>query len=334
MKNFIKIIERALARNMFFALRWLISRMPYPIFRIFAFFFSLLGQVFMHKKRKLALENLKKAYGEEKSSEEFLQISKDCFNYFGKGMVDLLYLLDRPKEIIENVKIEGKEILDEALAKGNGVVFVSGHFGSFILMYLRMILEGYKINIIMRRTRDSAFEKHISSFRQEKGMHTIYALPPRPCVQKSLKALRHNEILFILLDQNFGGEGRLFVDFFGQKAATAAGPVVFASRTKSPILSIFIMKDQETIVPKGQLSRNKIVIHPEIVLDEYEDKDEKIYKNVQKITKVIEQQVRKVPSEWGGWMHKRWKSKTVQEQEKIDREIEEDGNNRKKFEKV
>ena len=47
--------------------------------------------------------------------------------------------------------------------------------------------------------------------------------------------------------------------------------------------------------------------------------EETILKNVAKLTKIIEEQVRCFPHEWGGWIHKRWKSRTMDQQAIIDK---------------
>jgi Kdo2-lipid IVA lauroyltransferase/acyltransferase len=306
----IKNINRAVARNVFYAARWLISHLPYPLFSILTNILIILGRPFLINKRIIAMESLQIAFGREKTQEELQLIAKNCFNNFARGMIDLIYFIDRPKEIEAKVTISGKEYLDQALSGGKGAIIVSAHFGDFILMYLRIILAGYKINVIMRRTRDKEFEQYISDFRQENEIKTIYDLPPRKCVQESLQALRRNELLFILLDQNYGGDSRVFVDFFGHKAATAAGPVVFANRTDSPILPMFILG-------KGGLE-HKIIIDPPIELEQGEESQAFLIRNVAKISKIIEKYVRLYPHEWGGWMHKRWKSRTVDEQRIVD----------------
>ncbi len=306
----IKVFERAVGRYSLLSARWIISHLPEGSFKMTSRILTVLGWPILFKKRRLTIENLTNAFGKEKSAKEIDQISWDCFQNFARGMVELIYFADRPDEIRKKVRFEGQEHLDAAFKKGSGVILVSAHFGNFILMYLRLIVEGYKTNIIMRRTRDQKFEEYITEFRDSHGMQTIYDLPARKCVQQSLKALRNNEILFILLDQNYGSDGRIFVDFFGRPAATAAGPIVFSNRTSAPILPIFIMRDG------GE--QHKIVIEPPVQLETGADEMDSTVKSVAKITKIIERYARELPYEWGGWMHKRWKSQAAEGQDIVD----------------
>ncbi|MBF0385283.1 MAG: hypothetical protein HQL27_05370 [Candidatus Omnitrophica bacterium] len=311
-----KRIKRALARALLISCRWIIRRLPYPVYKTFMGFFVFLGRCFMSRMEKFAYESLKIAFEGEKSEQEIQNIAKKCFNNFGRGMIDMIYFADRPDEILGKIAIEGKEHLDEALRKGKGAIIVSAHFGIFLLMYFRIVMEGYKTNVIMRRMRDSVFEQYISEFRNEKGLATIYSLPQRQCIEKSLRALRNNELLFILLDQNFGGDGRIFVDFFGKKAATAAGPAIFHQRTDAPIIPMFIFRESDT--------KHKIIIDKPLEFERNSNSTEEIIIIIQRITAIIEKYIRNAPHEWGGWMHKRWKTRTNEEQAVIDR-LEKEG---------
>ena len=172
-------------------------------------------------------------------------------------------------------------------------------------MLLRFAREGYKTNAIIRPTRDQEIEKRFLSQRTRLGLNTIYSVPRKECVDTSLKALRNNELVFIPLDQNFGSGAGVFVDFFGQKAATATGPVVFAMRTKAPLLPMFIIRQKD--------DTHKIIIEPPLYLEEKADDKETILVNTARITKVIERYIREYPQEWG-WMHRRWKSQPKPDQ--------------------
>lgn len=295
---------RAIGRNMLFISRWIISRLPYPVFRILTPFFVAIGQPLIKRKKSIVLENLHTAFGGEKTEQEINSILGRYFDTIGFGMIELIYFLDRPEKIIEKVTIEGKENLDEALNKGQGVILLSAHFGDFILMYLRMALAGYKTNCIMRRMKDKQFEEYISDYLNKNGVQKIYSLPHRQCVVHSLKSLHDNQILFILLDQNYGEDGGVFVDFFGRPAATATGPVVFSYRSGAPILPIFIVRD-------GAAGRHKIIIDLPVTLEVAQDEQSRLVRNTAQLTKIIEGYIRRYPYEWGGWMHRRWKSKPV-----------------------
>ncbi len=294
---------RAVGRNGFFIIRWVISHLPYQVFRLLTPFFIVIGKHLIKNKKRIILENLHIAFDWEKTEQEISGIVNSYFDSIGSSMIELIYFLDRPKEIVEKVTIEGKENLDEVLKKEQGAILLSAHFGNFPLMFWRMALAGYKTNCIMRPMRDKQFEKHVSDFSNENGVRAIYSLPHRQCLEHSLKSLRDNQILFILLDQNYGGSGGVFVDFFGHPAATATGPVMFSYRSGAPILPAFIVR--------GAAGQYKIIIDSPVTLeaDQYEQLG--LMRNTAQLTKIIEGYIRRYPHEWVGWMHRRWKNKSV-----------------------
>ncbi len=258
-----------------------------------------LAYKFVGKQRKLSLDSLSMAFEQEKPVTELRQIAKDCFVNIAKSAIELMFLMERPQALKEQVDLVGKDNLDKALSEGRGVILVSAHFGNFPLMMAKLSLEGYKISGIMRQMRDERAEKFFLRKRNNMGVQTIYSQPRKTCVEESIRALRNNSILFIPIDQNFGTAG-VFVKFFGAQAATATGPVVLAQRTKAKILPCFIVRQPD--------DRHKIFFEPPLILVEGKDERDTILINIQRLTDIIEAYIRKYPAEWG-WVHRRWKSK-------------------------
>ncbi len=299
--EFMKHFKRAIGRNLLLFAMWVIQKFPYSFVKSMTRVLTFIGPRFLVKHQKIARENLQFAFGREKSEAQINQLANECFVNFGKGMVDLAYYIDTPSKLASKVTVEGKKYLDEALKLQKGVIAVSAHFGNFVLMHMKLILDGYKVNVMIRPTRDQKFEKYIYGLRIKVGIKTIYAVPRRACIQQCLNALRNNEIVFILLDQNFGDEGNVFVDFFGKQAATAPGPVVLAKRTGAPIVPMFIRSNSQ--------EEHRVMIDPPLILEDRMDKNEELTVNLERITKIIERYIRLYPVEWSGWVHKRWKSR-------------------------
>ncbi len=259
---------------------------------------SYLAYRFNHKQRSIALESLNLAFGKEKTKKEIEDIARDCFVFMAKASIELMFLMDRPKLLKQRVSFSGKERLDSALKKGNGVILVSAHFGNFPLMMARLSQEGYKIAGIMRPMRDPKIEELFLKKRNRLGIITVYAQPRKACVDNSIRILRDNGLLFVPIDQHFG-TGGVMVDFFGRKAATATGPVVLAQRTKSAIVPCFIVRQAD--------DSHLIIFEEPITLEEADTSEDTIVKNIQKLTGIIETYIRRYPAEWG-WVHRRWKN--------------------------
>jgi len=277
----------------------IVSIMPARSLYSFANFVSFLAYRFAVKQKRIALESLEFAFGKEKTPLELERIIRDCFTFMAKSAVELMFLFDKPLILKKRVTLVGRENLDNALARGCGVILVSAHFGNFPLLLGRLAVEGYTAGGIMKPMHDARVEKIFLEKRKKFGVKTIYSQPRNVCVNNTIQALRNNELIFIPIDQNFG-TGGVFVNFFGRDAATAAGPVVFAQRTGAALLPCFIVRQPD--------DTHEIIFEPEVNLQEGKDAQDTILINIQKLTDIIEVYIRKYPAEWG-WIHRRWKSR-------------------------
>ncbi len=277
----------------------IVSVIPFRWLYGFAKKISALGYKIAARQRKIALESLNLAFGREKTPAEIQRIARDCFTLMAKSAIELMFLIDKPRLLEKRIGLAGEDNLKQALARGKGIILVSAHFGNFPLLLARLSMAGYPVSGIMRPMRDARVEKIFVKKRERYKVKTIYSQPRKACVDTTIRVLRDNEIVFIPIDQNFG-TGGVFVNFFGQKAATATGPVVLAQRTKAALVPCFIVRQPD--------DTHRVFFEPEIELETKENPEETIVANIQKLTDVIEAYVRKYPAEWG-WMHRRWKTK-------------------------
>ena len=302
-KEFSRRFQRFLARTAIQFCAFIVKIIPASWAYGFARMVGNFGYIVASKQRNIAIESLTIAFGKEKSNDEIAQIARDCFQTMAKIAIEFMLFTERPVFVDRFVNVKGLENLDRALAKKSGVIALSAHFGNFPLMCTKLSFAGYKISTILRYMRDQWVNNYFYTRRTALGVGSIYTQPRKQCVEGCLDVLNKKEILFMQLDQNFG-TGGVWVDFFGKKAGTAKGPIVFALRTKAPIVPMFIYRTEN--------ERQQIVIEPEVQLLEGKDTDETIQLNLQHLTKIIESYIRKYPKEWG-WIHRRWKARPEEE---------------------
>jgi len=303
LKDLKKKIERTLVRWAFYFFSWLFRVLPYSAVKAMTGGLLVVTYFLLQRMRRSAMSTLSIAFGREKSQEELQKICKDCFYNAGRGVIELGAFMARPALIKSTFSFEGnsRENLDAAFQEGRGVIGISAHFGNFPLMLLYLSQMGYPTNAIIRPSRDEIVEKDFQAARSRLGLKTVHSYPREACVTQSLKALRDKELLVVLLDQNTGSKSGVYVDFFGQKAGTATGPIIFAMRTGAPLLPIFTLRN-------GDSDTHTVVIEKHFYLEQKATDEETIQYNVQKLTNIIEGYIRKYPHEWG-WMHRRWKSR-------------------------
>ncbi len=262
---------------------------------------SFMAYRFAAKQRRIALDSLSVAFGKEKTPAQIEKIARDCFTFMAKSGVELVFLTDKPLLLKKRVILEGRENLDRALSAGKGAILVSAHFGNFPLLLACLAVEGYPAAGIMKPMHDARIEKIFLKKREKFGVKTIYSQPRDACVNATIQALRNNELVFIPIDQNFG-TGGVFVNFFGKKAATAAGPVILAQRTGAALLPCFIVRQPN--------DTHKIIFEPALELVPGRDAQDTVVINIQRLTDIIERYIRMYPAEWG-WIHRRWKRQPV-----------------------
>ncbi len=251
------------------------------------------------KLAKTAYRNLEIAYPDI-SKEEKKRIVTGTFESLGRhlGFISKFRKLEL-EDIHERFEVVGKEeYFDPADKTGKGILFFTGHFGSWEVFNLLPPAFGYRINILVRRIDNALVEKYVDSMRTKFGSVT---LGKREAPRRMFKVLEEGGMLGILADLNAQRHDGVFVDFFGVPAATTKSIAKIALKTGAIILPAFAVWEKE---------KQKYVVYLEPPID-YENTGnaEKDILNITKeVTKSVEKYVRKYPEQWL-WIHKRWNTR-------------------------
>jgi KDO2-lipid IV(A) lauroyltransferase len=262
---------------------------------------GLLGRIayyLLPRERRLALAHLDLAFGQESSAKKLKTIAKKSFENLGKNFFELLNL----SKIIDNfpnqVRIEGRQWLDQALNEGKGVLWVTGHIGNWELMAAVIARLGYPMNAVGRSVYDKRINALLLKLRSENKVNTIVRGEPS-ATNKILSCLQRNEILGILIDQDTDVSG-VFVNFLGKAAHTPTGAAALALRLNCPVIAGFISRRED--------ESHKILIHPPLKIIRTGKREDDIFRNTAMFTEIIERQIRADPSQWV-WMHRRWRKR-------------------------
>ena len=291
--------KRFIRGIIYYGLRILVliaSQIPMSIAVRVGGFLGKLVYYILHKERKKTIRNLTRAFP-EKSEIEIKCIAKGCFVNLGKGLFELINLPKINKDNLDKIiKVKGEEHVKEALSKGKGLIFITGHVGNWELLGAVFGIKGYKVNVIAAPLYDNRINELLIKQRAKHKVKVILR-GSQDIKREIIKALRNNESLCMLIDQDTKVPG-VFVDFFGRPAYTPSGAASIALRTESPVLMGFITRLSDNI--------HRIDIKPPLQLIDTGDKDSDIKENTALFTKIIEEQIRKTPEQWV-WMHNRWK---------------------------
>ena len=246
--------------------------------------------------RNLTIENLRFAFGNEKSEDELQNIAKRVFQNLGKNAVELVNLPKFNKPVMDRfVGFRNRERLDEAYNKRKGVIVLTAHFGSWELMAAALRENNCPGVTIGRRIYFKKYDDFLNKLRKSRDVEVIYRdESPR----KMLKTLKKNWIVGIVADQDVDSVDGVFVNFFGAQAYTPVGPVALAKASGAVLLPVFIIREG---------NRHTIAVEEPVELIDTGNKEADIINNTQKWSNVVESYIRKYPDQWV-WMHRRWKT--------------------------
>jgi len=249
------------------------------------------------KYRRIAVENLTFAFGRELTPAGIRKIARRVFENLGKNAFELVHFPDLNKDNIDGkVAIENRVYLDDALAKGRGVIVVSAHFGNWELMPAMLKMKGYVGAVVGRRIYFDRYDKFLNDLGRLHGVEIIYR---DESVRKILKVLKANGIVGIVADQDVDSVEGIFVDFFGRSAYTPMGPAALAKASGAALMPAFMVR---------QNGRHALVFEEPIELVDTGRGEEDVRENTRRWSSVVESYVRRYPEQWV-WMHRRWKTR-------------------------
>lgn len=287
-------LEYGLVRLLF----WIFELISLKNGRRVALFLSFFIKNVLRYRRKTIIQNLTAVYGNH-LPKPLPQLLNGIYRNFVFLWCEFLQLRKLHKDNLkEHFIVHGQEMIDAELAKGNGVIFLSGHYGNFEWLGQYFAILGYPVNGIAKRQSNGFVNDFIERLRSTNGARVIYK---KQAMQQGLERLKNGELFALVADQDARKRG-VFVDFMGIPASTPVGPAVLQMRTGMPIYMIVSIR-------KGY---GRFEAYIERIYDgDAQQVNDKEIRNITAIhTSALEKWIYRFPEQWF-WMHKRWKTKPV-----------------------
>jgi KDO2-lipid IV(A) lauroyltransferase len=192
--------------------------------------------------------------------------------------------------------------LRAAEATGRGLIFLTGHIGSWELLSFGWSALEYPINFIVRPLDNPRVEDLIESYRTRFGNK---AISKTAAARQALRVLRAGGTLGILADLNTQAKEGVFVPFFGHLACTTTGAALLALRADAIVIPTCAVWDKQ---------RGRYLFHGEPPVELVRTGDEKrdIEVNTANFAAALERMIRAYPEQWL-WIHKRWHTRPAGE---------------------
>ena len=265
---------------------------PRPLADPLARFYTALLDLAIPRLRRMGMQNLAMALP-ERTRDEHAQIVDGVFRSIARVLVSFAKFPRITKaNIHEWIRYDGYQHFAEARRLGRGVLFATAHLGNWELSAFAHALLSEPMHVVVRPLDNQRIDAVVESRRALSGNHLI---GKKDFARSILQALKDNEAVGILVDQNAGLEDGVFVDFFGIPACAGVGFAKFAAHSGAAVIPGFalwsekerkyILKFYPPLPVTGDAALDTQILHAH-----------------------LERVIREYPDQWL-WLHRRWKTR-------------------------
>jgi KDO2-lipid IV(A) lauroyltransferase len=252
-------------------------------------------------RRRVLLENLREALGKELSGEEIVRLAEAVYGHLGRCVVEgIAVRFSSPRRRAGLVRVENKEAVLSAVARGKGALILTGHLGNWevapILAMEQLPEYRGKFHILRRPIRARWLDRLLTRRFETAGIGVI---SKKGSLDRILERLEEGHVVVFVLDQHASEKDAVSVEFFGRKASTLRSLAVVALATGAPVVPAACFRDTD----------GRHVLRFEEALPTLEDEDtgKAIEANTRAYNAALERLIRRHPEQWL-WIHRRWKA--------------------------
>ena len=187
--------------------------------------------------------------------------------------------------------VRGVEHLQEALARGRGVILMTGHFTTMELA-AHILFQHVEFDAMYRPMKNRLMDAVVERARKVRGNTVFRRDDPRAM----LRSLKQGHAVWYGPDQDYGRRHSVFARFFGVSAATITSTARFAAMTGAAVVPFFPQR-----LPEG---RYRIEVLP--ALEGFPSGD--AVADAQRVNDLIESRVLEAPEQYL-WIHRRFKTR-------------------------
>ena len=268
----------------------LIALLPLSLIEKIGSGFGLLIYHTIPSRRRVARINIKQAYPEY-TEQHIKDLMKKSYVSLGISVFEtgLAWWADR-NYLNKRCSVEGLEHLEAALAKGNGVILLTGHFTTLEIGGILMALYT-PLNAIYKEAHNKMFNDFMVYYR---GQHLEHVIANKD-VRSFINGLKDGFATWYAPDQSTGGKNTVFTPFLGGVASTLTAASRITAITQATIVPFYPVR-------LGKGKGYKLVIQE--ALESIPSGD--TTKDAAKINLAIDKMVRQLPEQYA-WIHRRFK---------------------------
>jgi KDO2-lipid IV(A) lauroyltransferase len=248
----------------------------------------------LRKRDRLAFANMRAAFPERDPRDVRVALD-DCWCHFGRELVGYIRVQARPlDQIAACCPFVNGHLLEEARARGHGVVLISAHWGGWEVGGLALMALVDNVRTVTRPLDNEILERDLAAIRAKTGAAVV---DRRNAARVLLRGLSENAVIVLLPDQAVLPREGILVPFMGREAWTTPAPAKMALRYGSTIVFAFC-------IPEG--TRHRLEFEEPIRVDQLSEAERDPVALTRRINDVIARRIEARPELWL-WMHDRWK---------------------------
>jgi KDO2-lipid IV(A) lauroyltransferase len=251
-------------------------------------------------RRKVILENLRRAFPDAAPA-DVERLAQAHYAHLGRlGWEFLWFPWVSDARRAAFARVENLDRLEAALARGKGVLIVTGHFGNFEVATAAGLANYPRAQGRFYFVRRPFKPRWLDDFVTRRFRRAGFGvLPKRGGLEGILDVLNAGNLVVFPFDQHASRKDGVLVEFFGQPAGTFRSVAVMALATGAPVVPASSWRE-----PDGQhVLRFEDALSP----IEHPDANEAIRLNTRAYNAALERMILRHPEQWW-WVHRRWKA--------------------------
>ncbi len=217
--------------------------------------------------------------------------ARRLFRNYAEQLVDYAFFFGTPGANVAQAftEAQGHEHLEEARARGKGVVLATAHLGFWELGGLLFRQWDLPIHVLTVEDPDPGVHEARSGIRSRLGIGTITVNKDPWSSLAVARALRDNAVVAMLVDR-YHGPDAVCVELFGRRTPFAPGPALYARMTGAAVVPAFVLAD-------GRGGYRGMIL-PAVPMEFSGDRGADLRGNTQRLADAVGQVVGTCPEQW------------------------------------
>jgi lauroyl/myristoyl acyltransferase len=246
-------------------------------------------------KRRVTNANMAQILGTSPNDPRAKYLARLSWRNFGKYISDFVNIPNTTREAIV-ARIEDTTpppgafgLVDEALARGKGLILVSTHFGAYDVAGIAVASHVSPVYVIVETIKDPKMDHMWQEQRRDLGMEVL-RIEKGP--RQMLRVLQENGTIAVALDRPLPPGQGVPITFFGRRCWVPAGIASIALKSDAAVLPGYCIYDEQ------YSDTYYLYAGPVIIPEHTDDKRDDVARLTQRIFDALEQHIRARPDQW------------------------------------